>query len=119
MIAHYQEHLRDVPGIAFQRVEEGTLSSCNYMVVRVDADKARHSRDEIYEALHARDIHTKKYFYPPLHQHLAYKPWRARYEGTLPVAETLSQQGLALPLYGHIKREDCDVIIAAFRELMA
>jgi dTDP-4-amino-4,6-dideoxygalactose transaminase len=118
MIARYQEALRDLPGVSFQEIPAGFTSSGNYMVMRVNAQAAKMSRDALYDALGEREIQTKKYFYPPLHMHQAYLPWRARYEGRLPVAEQLSQEGIALPLYGHIQPADCDIIIGAVRELL-
>lgn len=119
MIARYQEALAGLPGISFQEIPEGLTSSGNYMVCRVDNKAAKMTRDQLYDALLKREIYTKKYFYPPLHMHEAYGQWRHKYEGQLPEAELLSQEGLALPLYGHISPEDCDFIIAAVRELLA
>lgn len=118
MIEHYQRALGDLPGISFQEVGPDRTGSGNYMVMRVEGGKAKLSRDELYEALGAQGIQTKKYFYPPLHMHHAYKPWRAKYEGKLPVAERLSGEGIALPLYGHIAASDCDAIIEAVRGLL-
>lgn len=119
MIAHYQENLADLVGIRFQEVPEGSTASGNYMVMKVRAGEAKLDRDGLYDALYARGIQAKKYFYPSLHLHEAYGPWRAKYEGKLPTCERLSLEGMALPLYGHIQKADCDVIIEAVRNLLS
>lgn len=118
MIAHYQEALRDLDGVEFQEVPRGSTTSGNYMVLKVQKGVAKLDRDGLYDALFARGIQAKKYFYPSLHLHEAYLPWRARHEGRLPVAERLSGEGIALPLYGHIQKAACDVIIGAVRNLL-
>ncbi len=118
MIARYQAALSGLPGVSFQHVGDDRTGSGNYMVMRVSGAEARLSRDGLYEALAERGIHTKKYFYPPLHLHAAYGAWRQKYEGRLPQTERLSQEGIAIPLYGHIAPEDCDIIAAAIRDLL-
>jgi dTDP-4-amino-4,6-dideoxygalactose transaminase len=118
MIDRYQSALVDLAGIRFQEIGDGCQSSGNYMVMKVRPGESKLDRDELYDELFARGIQAKKYFHPPLHLHEAYGPWRARYEGRLPVAERLSREGIALPLYGHIAPEDCDTIIDAVRNLL-
>ena len=103
LIALYQGLLKDIDGISFQRVLHGNKSSGNYMVIFIDEERFGMSRDKLYEALKAKNIETKKYFYPAVHMQEAYRAFRERYEGKLPVTEKASQTGLALPLYGHIE----------------
>ena len=118
MIDRYQAALTGLPGVSFQEVAEGLEISGNYMVLKVDASEARLDRDGLYDALAVRGIQAKKYFYPPLHLHTAYARWRSQYDGRLKVAERLSMEGIALPLYGHIQEADCDAIIQSVRDLL-
>ena len=118
MIEYYRERLGSLRGVSFQRVDADRKSSGNYMVMRLDPSVSALSRDALYETLMGQGIHTKKYFYPPLHMHSAYAPWRGRFEGKLPETERLSQEALAIPLYGHIAPEDCDVIASAIERLL-
>lgn len=118
MIALYRELLAGLDGVTFQEFPEERTTSGNYMVMRIDGEAAKMSRDALYDALMERGIQTKKYFYPALHRHSAYAEWGARYEGRVPESERLSHEGLAVPLYGHIAPEECEEIAATVRELL-
>ena len=114
LISLYQELLKDIDGINFQRVLSGSKSSGNYMVIFIDEERFGMSRDTLYEALKSENIETKKYFYPAVHMQEAYRAFRKTYEGKLPVTEKASRTGLALPLYGHMEpitvEKICDAI---------
>ncbi|MFH1847761.1 MAG: DegT/DnrJ/EryC1/StrS family aminotransferase [Candidatus Omnitrophota bacterium] len=103
LIVFYQGLLKDIDGISFQEVLPGNKSSGNYMVIFIDEQRFGMSRDKLYEALKAENIETKKYFYPAVHLQEAYRAFRERYEGKMPVTEKASRTGLALPLYGHME----------------
>ena len=87
------------------------------MVIFVDSRKAGLSRDDLYEALKAEGIQTKKYFYPAVHQQTAYSQYRAAFEGRLPVTERAAQQGLALPLYSHMDESAIEYVCQKIKEL--
>ena len=50
-----------------QDFPEDRSTSGNYFVLFI-TEQARHSRDEVYTALQAAGIQTKRYFYPPVHE---------------------------------------------------
>ncbi len=110
LIARYQASLASLPGISFQTVPSDRTTSGNYMVVRVGKE-APLSRDSLYQALGNVGIQTKKYFWPVVHLQAAYRKWGEAYRGRLPEAERAAQEGLALPLYGHMTDEECDRVI--------
>jgi dTDP-4-amino-4,6-dideoxygalactose transaminase len=88
------------------------------MVIFIDEEKARTTRDEIYHRLKERGIQTKRYFYPALHMQKAYTQYRERYQGRLPIAERASREGLALPLYGHMGEEEVLKVCEELRRIL-
>ena len=117
LVETYRESLSDVPVLRFQEIPKDRASCYNYCVVFVDENHAV-NRDILHELLVTRGVETKKYFHPPLHLQTAYSAFRTRYEGTLPVTEKASREGLALPLYPQMKREDVQYVCEAIREMI-
>lgn len=110
LIGAYQAAFQDLPGVTWQQISPNRRSSGNYFTLFI-SDAARASRDEAYQLLNRRGIQTKKYFYPALHQQAVYRRWRETYQGRLPVTETASAQGLALPLFSHMDPETFQQVV--------
>lgn len=117
LIELYKIFLRDIKGISFQKIYEGSQSSGNYMVIFIDKERFGMSRDELYEALKTENIQTKKYFYPAVHLQKAYFLLGIEYKGKLPVTEKASEQGLALPLYGDMKPEIVEKVCQTIKKI--
>lgn len=115
----YRELLEGTPGIGFQAVPDDCVTTGNYFVIFLEAERGPMSRNELYTALKERGIHGKKYFYPALHLQKAYAHLRARYQGKLPVSERAASQGLALPLYSHMTRQDVERVCSVIAEVFA
>jgi dTDP-4-amino-4,6-dideoxygalactose transaminase len=97
--ALYTEELDGTPGIGFQRLPPGHLSSYKDYSVRVDPEAFGMTRDELAGALLRENIETKKYFYPPLHQQALFRPYVAPGLTHLPVTEAVAESVLSLPIY--------------------
>lgn len=112
LIDFYTQALGDLPGVRFQTIPADRTRSGNYMVLRI-GDDSPVSRDDLYAFLGEQQIQTKKYFWPPVHQQTAFV---RRFGATsLPVTEKASNSGLAVPLYGHMAKEDAEHVVAAIR----
>lgn len=118
LVRRYREGLQGLPGVGFQEVPSHCRSSYNYFTVFIDGTEAGLSRDEVYEALKARGIQAKKYFYPSLHCQAVYWELGAPYRGRLPVTEAAAAQGLALPLFSHLNGSQVEAVILAVREAL-
>jgi dTDP-4-amino-4,6-dideoxygalactose transaminase len=99
MILLYKKLLSNIEGISFQKVLDENKSSANYMVIFIDEKKFKLSRDELFLKLREKNIQTKKYFHPPIHLQRAYSKYKNQ---NLPITIKAANEGLALPLYGHI-----------------
>ncbi len=117
LIKKYKVGLENLPGISFQTIPPNCRTSGNYMVIFVDTEKLRMSRDELFLKLEENNIQTKKYFYPPVHLLKAYEKYRNKCSNRLPVTEKASASALALPLYSHMEDETVHKICETIRQI--
>jgi dTDP-4-amino-4,6-dideoxygalactose transaminase len=116
LVTLYKRLLGGLPGMRFQEVPGDVSPSHNYMVVFIDGS-GEVTRDTLFERLKEEGIQTKRYFYPAVHNMMAYRIMKRRSPGELLVAEKASREGLALPLYGDLKKEDVEYICSRVREV--
>lgn len=111
----YREALAGLPGLRYQEVPDDVVTTGNYLVVFLDSDEAPITGVELREALKGAGIQSKRYFHPAIHRQSAYAHLLDRYDGRLPVTERASAEGLALPLFGAMTRDDVDRVAVGVR----
>ncbi len=94
LVERYVKSLAGVPGLSFQEIPAGAVSSYKDFTVRVGADFGL-TRDELADCLRAERISTRAYFDPPLHRQTVYADVPA---GPLPGTEELARTMITLPL---------------------
>lgn len=109
----YWERLSGVPGVRLCLPQEGVTPNYAYMPV-VFEDEFGATRDDVYEALLARDIHARKYFYPLISD---YECYRGHFDSSrTPVAQHVAERVLTLPMFADLALDDvdlvCDVVLA-------
>ena len=67
----YRTHLEEIPGIGFQEVPAGDVSTFKDFTITVDPEQFGLTRDGLAHALKAEGIDTRKYFDPPVHRQFA------------------------------------------------
>ena len=97
--------------------QPGVEANYAYMPVVFDERSFGATRDEVYGALMALDIHPRKYFYPLISD---YECYRGRFDSAAtPVAKSVAGRVLTLPMYADLELADvdwiCDVIAGARR----
>jgi dTDP-4-amino-4,6-dideoxygalactose transaminase len=117
-IACYRERLGHLPGCWVQEYPGDRTTSGNYFVLFV-TDRARRSRDEVCEALKARGIQTKRYFYPPVHEQTIFQRFPIRTSARMTNTVKTSREGLALPLYSHMTDEQLETVCRHVEELLS
>lgn len=117
LIAIYRDRLGTLPGCRVQKFPSDRTTSGNYFVLFI-TDQARASRDEVYDALKGAGIQTKRYFYPPLHEHVLFQQFPKRVSPNLRHTMKISREGLALPLYSHTTLEEIDYVCAQVEQLL-
>lgn len=113
----YWERLEGIPGVRVFRPQEGVRYNYAYLPVTFDAQAFGASRDDVYAALMAKDIHPRKYFYPLVSD---YECYEGRFDSSgTPVAKRAADEVLTLPMYADLALEDvdwiCDVVLSCGR----
>ncbi|HUT99261.1 MAG TPA: aminotransferase class I/II-fold pyridoxal phosphate-dependent enzyme [bacterium] len=118
LVQVYRDELGDTPGLGFQKLPSGAVSTFKDLALVVDSDTLGMTRDDLAEGLAAENIGTKKYFSPPLHLQRRFAGL-SRTQGPLKVTEKLADGVLCLPLYSHQEEEDVRRVAAALKRLVA
>ena len=113
----YWERLGGVPGVRLSLPQPGVTPNYAYLPVVFEEGEFGATRDEVYDALMALDIHPRKYFYPLISDYACYE---GRFDSSLtPVARHVADRVLTLPMYADLSLEDvdwvCDVVLGARR----
>lgn len=110
---NYRSGLGSLPGIGFQEVPDGRVSSVKDFTITVGPD-FEVPRDRVVAALTAEGIPTRPYYSPPLHRQTAYADLATP---TLPVTETLASQVISLPVWSDMDEETAGKVIAAMERI--
>lgn len=115
----YYEGLKDIPGIDVHCLHyslysfRSLMSNFAYVPVEITSEYGL-SRDALYEKLKLFNVYTRRYFYPLLTDFSCYKYSIDVDVHILPVAKTVAQQIITLPIYFDLKIEDvskiCEII---------
>ncbi|WP_324657555.1 DegT/DnrJ/EryC1/StrS family aminotransferase [Burkholderia thailandensis] len=121
--ARYRDALKNVTGLELPPVPERGTTTHSYFPVRITRDFPI-SRDALYDALRARNIAARRYFYPLISEFPTYRGLPSASVANLPVATDIARQVLCLPIYPALSTSDQDRIIdivlaAAGRKLHA
>ncbi|WP_230020114.1 DegT/DnrJ/EryC1/StrS aminotransferase family protein [Massilia sp. Bi118] len=111
--ARYRRLLADVPGIAWIPAL-GHEANFSYFPILVQ-DAYPLSRDGLYQKLRDAGIHARRYFFPLISELAMYSALPSAAPGNLPVASTVAQQVLCLPIYPALDERDVERIAAIVR----
>lgn len=117
MAKSYIRRLKKIPGISFQRLTPGCRSTYQFFSILLEPKEFGVNRDQLNTALGREDIVTRKYFHPPLHRHRAYREFKNRYNGRLPVTNAVSDNILCLPICSHMHDDDVERIALAIERI--
>jgi dTDP-4-amino-4,6-dideoxygalactose transaminase len=118
LIAIYRDRLGTLPGCWVQKFPRDRSTSGNYFVLFI-TDRAKLSRNEVHEALKVAGVQTKRYFHPPVHEHVLFQRFPQRVSRNLYHTSEISRQALALPLYSHTTFEEINHVCLQVEHLLA
>lgn len=101
----YQEELANIPGIEMICYDERERGNYQYIIIEIDKDKAKVSRDDMVRILQAENILARRYFYPGCHEMEPYRSYFPHARLLLPETEQLTQRVLSLPTGTAVRKE--------------
>ena len=107
----YNQAFADLPGILPPVILPDRESGWHLYVIRLDLDRLRVGRAEVFRALRAENIGVNVHYIPvpwhPYYQKLGYS------KGQWPVAEAAYERIISLPLFPSMNDKDVDDVIQA------
>lgn len=107
----YRSGLASLKGITFFNDLVGITHNYPYFPILIDKEIYGMSRDELYNRFKQNNIYIRRYFYPLTSQFPSYKSLRSAQKGSLPVAESITEKVLCLPIYTDLDDSNLDRII--------
>jgi dTDP-4-amino-4,6-dideoxygalactose transaminase len=104
----YRKELSGVKGIRVLYDIESVDHSYTYFPVLIDEKLYGESRDNLYERLKKNNIYGRRYFYPLISQFPTYRGLPSARTDNLPVATSVAEQVICLPIYPELGK--CDII---------
>jgi len=112
----YVEELGAVPGIIIPELQENVKSNYAYFPVLFQREVLGVDRNAVYDALKEKHIYARKYFYPLINDAECYK--NVYSSKATPVAKSVSESILTLPLYADLPIEDVITICNAIKKII-
>jgi dTDP-4-amino-4,6-dideoxygalactose transaminase len=117
--ALYTELLKDVPGVRLQTVATGDQSTYKDFSIHVSDPGSQPLGAALCNALAARRIPTKRYFYPPLHRQKVFAGLHTPAHAPLQVTDFISSGIVSLPIYASLADKTIEMIASTVRETLA
>ena len=116
LVGMYNEYLSKIDGVIIQKEGEFSDTSRHLYIMKLDLDKFKVGRKEIFEALLAENIGVNVH-YLPVYLHPYYK--KLSYEkGLCPNSEELYDSMISLPLYPGMSNDDFYDVINAVNKVL-
>ena len=112
----YGEGLSNIAGLSVIRHDEKENSNYQYVVLEVDAAKARLTRDQLLAVLQAENVLARRYFYPGVHRMEPYCSHFPKAGFRLPITEAVADRVLVLPTGTGATKADIRKICAILRK---
>jgi dTDP-4-amino-4,6-dideoxygalactose transaminase/ribosomal protein S18 acetylase RimI-like enzyme len=114
----YTDAFKDLPAIATPVVKDYVRHAWHLYTIRLDLERLTIDRAQFIEALRKQNIGTSVHFIP-LHLHPYYRGRYGFKKGDFPVAESVYESIVTLPLYPKMSVEDVEDVIQAVRKVVA
>ncbi|MEC1715537.1 UDP-4-amino-4,6-dideoxy-N-acetyl-beta-L-altrosamine transaminase [Schinkia azotoformans] len=112
----YNEAFKDIDEIKIPYQNKDRSSSWHLYIIRLDLEKLRGSRKEIFETLQKQNIGVNVH-YIPVHLHPYYT--KCGYQrGICPNAEKLYEEIITLPLFPAMTEDDVNDVISAVNKVL-
>jgi len=114
----YRKLLADVEGITCVAAGAQAVSNHAYFPILVERNFPL-GRDELYEKLKESEIFTRRYFYPLITDFPMYRGMPSANRENLPIAHSIADRVLCLPIYPSLEDETVRAIVDRIRQAAA
>ena len=114
----YTDAFKDLPEVITPVVKDYVRHAWHLYIIRLDLERLTIDRDQFIEALRKENIGSSVHFIP-LHLHPYYGERYSFKKGDFPVAESLYEGIVTLPMYPKMSVEDVEDVIRAVRKVVA
>lgn len=111
----YHKQLSGIPGIKFITYDVNENNNYQYIILEVDDQETKFTRDELVKLLHAENVLARRYFFPGCHQMEPYRSYFPNANLLLPETEKLTQKVLSLPTGTAVDIDEIDEICRIIR----
>jgi dTDP-4-amino-4,6-dideoxygalactose transaminase len=116
-IAHrYLHGLRGLPGLRFQTVRDGDLSTYKDFTIQVDQDSFGVDRNRLQVHLANGGIETAPYFWPPIHRMTYFRPY-LKPDQNLVQTDIAADRILSLPMFETLSDDDIERVVISIADL--
>ena len=115
--ARYIYAFKDVTEVITPFEEEWAKSNYHIYVIKLQLEKLRAGRREIFEALRSENIGVQVH-YVPVHLFSFYRETFGYRRGDYPKAEAYYERAITLPLFPKMSDQDVDDVVAAVRKVI-
>jgi perosamine synthetase len=110
--AWYTKAFREIPGVIPPTVRSNANPAWHLYPIRIDAERLRADRAEIFRALRAENIGVNVH-YIPVHLHPYYRDRFGYKGGEFPVVEEAYSRLISLPMFHSMTEQDVNDVIRA------
>jgi dTDP-4-amino-4,6-dideoxygalactose transaminase len=111
----YREGLADVPGITLLAFDPAEKNNLQYVVIEVDAERTKISRDLLLELLQAENALVRRYFWPGCHNMEPYRSYQPHARLLLPHTEAVASRVLVLPTGTGVRADQIQTLCSIIR----
>ncbi len=114
----YAAAFREIPEVILPAVREGVNPAWHLYPVRLDREKLKAGRGQVFQALRAENVGVNVH-YIPVHRHPYYVERFGFRGGEYPVAEDAYERLISLPMFHGMTDEDVDDVIRAVDKVVS
>ena len=110
----YRSELNGIEEISIYEYNSAYTPNYSYFPILI-SENASCSRDDLYFYLKSRDINSRRYFYPLISEFPAYRNLESSNKSNLPIANSISNNVICLPIYPELTEKDVKYIAKVIR----
>jgi perosamine synthetase len=114
----YDTAFAELPALKPLVVRDDVSHAYHLYVIRLDTTELRTTRSEVFSSLRAEGIGVNVH-YIPVHLHPFYRERFGTKPGLCPMAETVYEKVISLPIFPAMTHDDVEYVIAAVRTVIS